>query len=137
MLTEFISVFSGLYLQQMISKKNTYQDYSPGKMILSVIMMFLLVFLTTANFFFFSEDPGNSYSLIAGQDDDAESFPGSPSGPDEKAPGAPVSISEEYLHGHVEPSDFMLSNRLFKHLISASEKIELVHFELLSPPPEC
>lgn len=121
----------------MISKKNKYQGYSIARSSVAVVMIFLLLFLTTANYFFFSNDSGNTYSLVSNQDDDAESFPGSPSGPDEKAPGAPVSISEEYLHGAHDPSDFVLSNRLFKHLITASEKIELVHFELLSPPPEC
>jgi len=100
-------------------------------------MIFLLLFLTSANYFFFSENPESSYSSISTQEEDAEAFPGSPSGPDEKAPGAPVSFSEEYIHGHLEISDFFLSNRLFKHLIAASEKIELIHFELLSPPPEC
>jgi hypothetical protein len=121
----------------MISQKNKYQNASCGKMILAGVMIFLLLFLTTANFFFYSDYAKSSYSLMAGQDEDADSFPGSPSGPDEKAPGGPVSFSEEYIHGHLEISDFFLSNRLFKHLITASEKIELVHFELLSPPPEC
>ena len=106
-------------------------------MLVALLMTFLLLFLTTANYFFFSENTKSSYSLFCSQDDDAEAFPGSPSGPDEKAPGGPVSFSEEYIHGHLEISDFFLSNRLFKHLITASEEIELIHFELLSPPPEC
>jgi hypothetical protein len=121
----------------MISQKNKYQDNSHGKTFVAVVMIFLLLFLTTANFFFFSGNAESSYSAMCGQDEDAETFPGSPSGPDEKAPGGPVSFSEEYIHGHLEISDFFLSNRLFKHLITVSEKIELIHFELLSPPPEC
>ncbi|HTE24484.1 hypothetical protein [Flavitalea sp.] len=121
----------------MISQKNKYQNNSLGRSLLAVVMIFLLLFLTTANFFFFSVDSKSSYSLMSNQDDESEAFPCSPSGPDEKAPGGPVSFSEEYIHGHLEISDFLLSNRLFKHLITASEKIELIHFELLSPPPEC
>ena len=120
----------------MTSQINKYQDVSAGKNLLAVALMFLLVFLTTANFFFYPQDSNSGYSFMSGQTDEAEGFPGSPSGPDEKAPGPPVSFSEEYIHGHLEVTDFFLSNRLFKHLIKASEKIELVHFELLSPPPE-
>jgi hypothetical protein len=121
----------------MISQKNKYQNNSAGKSLLALVMIFLLLFLTTANSFFYPEDSKVAYSYMAGQEDEAEGFPGSPSGPDEKAPGGPVSFSEEYIHGHLEITDFFLSNRLFKHMITASEKIELVHFELLSPPPEC
>jgi len=121
----------------MTPGKNIYHTIDAGKSLVAVVMIFLLLFLTTANYFFFRDDPRSSSLLIVNEDEESAGFPGSPSGPDEKAPGGPVSISEEYLHGHIEITDFFLSNRLFKHLITASEKIELVHFELLSPPPEC
>jgi len=137
-LTHFYYVVSGLYLQQMISKENKYNNILIGRSVLAIIMIFLLLFLTTVNYFLFQDkDSTDSVSMMVNQEDDSEAFPGSPSGPDEKSPGGPVSISEEFLHGHIDVCDFFLTNQLFTHLIAASEKIEMVHFELLSPPPEC
>ena len=134
----FDYILRGLYLHQMISKNKKYQNNTAGRSFLAVVMMVLLTFLTSANYFvYLSGDAQVTSAFALNADEDAEAFPGSPSGPDEKSPGAPVSFSEEYIHGHIEHSDFLLMNRLFTHLISASEKIELVHFELLSPPPEC
>jgi hypothetical protein len=122
----------------MATKSATYKRASRGRAFLAGFMMFLLLFLTTANYFVsLSNDQDAGIALSSGQEEEAESFPGSPTGPDEKSPNGPVSISEEFLHGHDENSDFFLINRLFTHLIGESEKIELVHFELLSPPPEC
>jgi hypothetical protein len=134
----FDSIVRGLYLHQMISKNKKYQSNTAGRSLLAVVMMVLLTFLTSANYFVYpSGDSQVSSAFALNAEEEAEAFPGSPSGPDEKPPGSPVSISEEYIHGHTEHSEFLLMNRLFRHLITVSEKIELVHFELLSPPPEC
>jgi hypothetical protein len=122
----------------MAAKKSINKRLSAGRIILAGFMIFLLLFLTTANYFVnLGVDPDAGIALTSSPEEEADSFPGSPTGPDEKPPSAPVSISEEYIHGHIENSDFFLIDRLFTHLIGESEKIELVHFELLSPPPEC
>jgi hypothetical protein len=122
----------------MISQKKKYHTFTTARSILAVSMMFLLLLLTTANYFvYMSGETKASIGLLALGDDDKEAFPGSPAGPDEKPPGAPVSISEEFLHGHSENSDPFITDQLFTHMVTTSEKIELVHFELLSPPPEC
>ena len=122
---------------RVVSKKHKYQGDMRRRSILSVVMMFLLLFLTSANFFFyFTGDRDTVSAMIQSQGEDSEAFPGSPTGPDEKSPGGPISISEEYLHGHDDNDDPFLSGKWFTHLIAESEKIELVHFELLSPPPE-
>ncbi len=102
-------------------------------------MIFLLLLLTTINFFIFSAESSgaNPYALLTGQEEQPEAFPGSPAGPDEKSPTGPVSVSEEYLHGHDDHARPLLPDESFTHLVAESEKIELIHFELLSPPPEC
>ncbi len=116
------------------------EQQSTSRGIVVVGMIFLLLVLTTANYFAalcHSYDSKALITLNAGEVEDSEAFPGQPGGPDEKPPGNPVSFSEEYLHGHSESHEFALADQLFTHIISASEEIELVHFELLSPPPEC
>ena len=102
---------------------------------LAVGLMMLLLFLTTINFFVYGSSQEQS-DIVLTTDAEEESSPCSPSGPDEKTPDGSISFSEEYIHGHDELSDPFLINTLFEHMVSASEKIELVHFELLSPPPE-
>ena len=121
----------------MISNKTTYTDNTPGRGVVAIVFIFLLLLLTTANYFAaICNNTSDVVSLTAPQAEDSEAFPGSPGGPDEKPPGNPVSVSEEYLHGHSDNHEFGLADQLFTHLISASGVIELVHFELLSPPPE-
>ncbi|RYY29972.1 MAG: hypothetical protein EOO04_06000 [Chitinophagaceae bacterium] len=122
----------------MITKNTISNNSGAGRCVVAIGMIFLLLLLTTANYFAaMCNDAKALVSLNATQAEDSEAFPGSPGGPDEKPPGNPVSFSEEYLHGHSDNHDFAIADQLFTHLISASEEIELVHFELLSPPPEC
>jgi hypothetical protein len=122
----------------MISNKITYQVYPAGRNFLTIALMSLLLLLTTANYFAaLSNESENAMALGNSPEEDSEAFPGTPGGPDEKSPGNPVSISEEFLHGHCENNELFMTDQFFTHLISVSEKIELVHFELLSPPPEC
>jgi hypothetical protein len=108
---------------------------SLGKSFLAVGLMLLLLFLTSINFFVYSSGQEQA-ELVLNTGAEEDSSPCSPSGPDEKPPANPISVNEEYLHGHDEISDPFLINKLFVHMVTASEKIELVHFELLSPPPE-
>lgn len=117
------------------TNSNTKTLIKAGRASLAVGMMMLLLLLTTINFFVYGSSQDNT-EIVLTADAEEESSPCSPSGPDEKAPGGSFSFSEEYIHGHDELSDPFLINTLFEHMVTASEKIELVHFELLSPPPE-
>lgn len=133
----FISMDGRLYLYQMTSNKTTYQVHPVGRSVLAIVLMSLLLLLTTANYFASLSTKGeNAMALGNSPEEDSEAFPGTPGGPDEKSPGSPVSFSEEFIHGHTENHELFLTDQLFTHLISVSERIELVHFELLSPPPE-
>ena len=104
------------------------------------MMMALLLLLTSMNFFVFpSEDSGKQLSSVEATDCNTESFPDdnkpSPNGPDEKAPGNPVSISEEYLHDQHE-ADASFSKNLIYQLLLLSGKVHPPHTELITPPPD-
>ncbi|NML19672.1 hypothetical protein HHL16_02250 [Pseudoflavitalea sp. G-6-1-2] len=104
---------------------------------LAVGLMCLLVLLTTINFFIYSGDAKEQvqYSCVTSAEEEAQSNP-NPAGPDEKSPGNPVSITEEYIHEGEDSVDPYWINALFRHKIHAAEQLKLVHFEILSPPPE-
>jgi hypothetical protein len=122
----------------VLSNKKKYRYVPQVRSVLSGCMMFLLLVLTSANFlFYFSQADDTSIVSVMVDDDDPDTFPGSPSGPDEKAPGGPVSFAEEFLHDHEDDYLPLIPEGMFTHVIAESEKVELVHFELLSPPPEC
>lgn len=97
-------------------------------------MLVLLLMLTGINFFLYgSKDPGKNAiaSMVAGMDEDAAS----PSGPDEKAPGTPVSVIEEYLYAGIRFHSFR-THTSFLLPIAGTEKVQRGHCPLFSPPPE-
>ena len=104
---------------------------------LAVGLMCLLVLLTTINFFIYNGTAKEQvqYSCISSSDEEAQGNP-NPAGPDEKSPGNPVSLTEEYIHEGENSIDPFWINALFRHKIHAAEQLNIVHFEILSPPPE-
>ncbi|WEK36601.1 MAG: hypothetical protein P0Y53_03730 [Candidatus Pseudobacter hemicellulosilyticus] len=109
------------------------------KAFLSAGMMLLLLWLTSINFFIYAS-ADNTHKVVSlqgqGEEESPETFPCNPSGPDEKSPGNPVSLTEEYIHdaAHAEHPSWI--DALFQHMIHEAEQLSIVHFELLSPPPE-
>lgn len=108
------------------------------RQLLSVIfMMFLLVFLTSFNYFLYPSCDKNS-GTIAWQGNGEESqqdAPTSPAGPDEKSPNGPFSFNEEYVHENHHSIDSFWTNMFFGHKIHEAEKLCVVHFDLFCPPP--
>lgn len=105
---------------------------------LSVVLMSLLLLLTSINFFIYGGDAKMQlqYTCIQAEDDcGAQSNP-SPAGPDEKSPGNAITLTEEYIHEGEHDVDPFWINALFRHKIHAAEQMKLVHFEIISPPPE-
>ncbi len=103
-------------------------------------MTALLLLLTSMNFFVYpTDDSAKSVIAIEATDGNADNFPDenkpSPTGPDEKAPGNPVSISEEYLHDQHE-TDASVSDNLIHQLLLVCSKVHPAHFELITPPPD-
>lgn len=107
-----------------------------GKVVSAAVMMLLLLFLTNVNQVIYSSDKDSAFvSWNCDDEDSGPCLPGSPAGPDEKTPDAPVSINEEYIHHHESPVNPFLANALFEHMIHAADKLCHVHSEIHSPPP--
>ena len=105
----------------------------------SVFLMMLLLFLTVMNDFVYGEGNSNSdiQNALAGSDEGSSGIPGtSPAGPDEKSPDAPISVNEEFIHKHTQLSDPFWINCYFNYLVAGSEKLHVIHFEIVSPPPD-
>lgn len=103
----------------------------------SVFLMSLLLFLTVMNYFVYSADNTDGGITNATTDDNASGLPGtSPAGPDEKSPDAPVTVNEEFIHKHTQLSDPFWINCYLSYLDADSEKLHVIHFEIVSPPPD-
>lgn len=105
---------------------------------LSVIMMALIMLLTNANYFLYPGSVENVTPVDLTETDGGHEIPaqGNPAGPDEKSPNAPVSFNEEYVHRQEDLHNPFWTNHLFQYMIQQSEKLDVIHFEILSPPPE-
>ena len=117
-----------------------HQGQSSWKSLLAVGMMLLLLWLTCINFLYLtSNNSCNLITCMASSDEDEESacnYPGSPAGPDEKSPDAPITIIEEYIHEYDHAENTLWVNMLFQHKVHETEKLTVVHPECFSPPPE-
>lgn len=104
---------------------------------LSVGLMSLLLLLTSINFFIYSGNAKEvvAYSCVESDEDCSQGNP-NPAGPDEKSPGNPVSITEEYIHESEGAESPFWTNALFSHKIHEAEKLNIVHYDIFSPPPE-
>ena len=127
----------------MNHKKKKYQTVSPRKVFPAVGMILLLLLLTSMNFFTYSSSADAKAkscwsTTTTGGDEESPESSGNPcpSGPDEKAPNKPISVNEEYTHEGPEVSNPFWVNPLFEHKIHEAEKLQIVHYELLTPPPK-
>lgn len=115
---------------------NIFRKVSAAKVLSAVTMMLLLLFMTCVNQFVYG---GGKTEVVASWDcDDEDSspcYPNGPAGPDEKSPDAPVSINEELIHFNETHESPFWANALFEHMIHQADKLCVVHFEILSPPP--
>lgn len=119
------------------SKKH--QGHPLWKSLLAVGMMLLLLWLTGINFVYLKSDKACASITCmdtSNEDDAGRNMPGSPAGPDEKSPDAPISIIEEYIHEHGHTENTPWIDMLFKHKVHEAEKLTVVHPERFSPPPE-
>lgn len=124
----------------MKQRKKKYQTVSLGKIFPTVGMMLLLMLLTSMNFFIYPSSDTKAKSCWASAGGDEESPENSnnsnPAGPDEKSPNKPISVNEEYIHEGPEADNPVWVNMLFEHKIHEAEKLQVVHFELVTPPPK-
>lgn len=118
-------------------KSFTYPHRPKRNQLLTVFsMVFLLVFLTGINFFLYPGDKNNDRVTIVHPEHLAdEDVPNNPAGPDEKSPGNPFSVIEEYLHTENYFNPFC-TNQLFLHPIAGASKVHAGYYALISPPPK-
>jgi hypothetical protein len=109
-------------------------NISTGKIVTAISMVFLLLFLTCVNQVIYGSSDKASISWNC-DDEPGPCYPNNPAGPDEKSPDAPVSINEELIHYHESHESPFWANALFTHMIHEADKLCVVHFEILSPPP--
>src|SRR5437868_4448764 len=112
---------------------------SVRKAIVVTGMMLLLLYLTGINFLYSYADKAATQVTCtdtSNDDETASGYPGSPAGPDEKSPNAPVSITEEFIHEHINPVNPLWVNMLFQHQVHETEKLCVGHPKSFSPPPE-
>lgn len=124
----------------MNKASKTNRGQSIWRPLIAVGMMLLLLWLTSVNFLYLgSKNPGAVITSLdtSGEDEEtACNYPGSPAGPDEKSPDAPISIIEEFIHEHGHAVNALWVNMLFQHKVHEAEKLCVVHPESFSPPPE-
>ena len=102
-----------------------------GKVLSVLLMIFSLTFLTCVNYFLY---PSNDTVCSFAADGETENTPPNPT--EEKSTGSGFSILEEMIHEHHFNLDLSWFNKLYLHMVAETGKIEMVHYDLLSPPPE-
>ena len=120
------------------SRKKTSNWSGIGRVLSIGLMFFALLFLTTANFFVGAAMKSNQINIPVSEKsaDSNEDMPSAPNPTEEKTSSSSLSVIEEYLHKDHFDFNLFNSGKRFLHKIAVSQKIELVHFKLLSPPPE-
>ena len=108
----------------------------PLKKIISIgVMSACLFFLTGINFFIYPPSDHSFHSSLFHHNEASDEK--SPTPVEEKSSAKTgLTIQEEYtpeLHSLKDISAFIISS---KNKITADEKLQIVHFELISPPPK-
>ena len=104
------------------------------KIITAVLMCFCLLFLTGVNFIVFPQNSSAKISL----NDTGKQGEKDPSAPVEEksSSGNSLAVQEEYLHECHSIDDVTGSEISLQHKNLVAEKLQTVHFELISPPPD-
>jgi hypothetical protein len=101
------------------------------------LMIFCLAFLTSVNFFIYSCDKETISENISNSDTEESGNDFPPSGAtEEKTSNSGLSVSEEILHEITPEFNFLAIDHIYLHHIAETDKIELFHPELVSPPPK-
>jgi hypothetical protein len=111
---------------------------SAAKRIVAIAMMLLLVWITGINFLYLSKNTSSALvtCIDTDGDEDSNDCNNNPTGPDEKSPDAPITLSEEFIHEYHNPVDPDWINMMFQHKVHEAEKLCIFHPESFSPPPE-
>lgn len=119
----------------MIKKRNKQQPLATSTTIVSVVLMSLcLLLLTGANFFVHDGNNQTVKSISMNADSEDNEAPNPVEEHSKSNPGS--TIQEEYLHEKHSFKDFAWLTMMLHHRILEAEKLQIVHYELVSPPPK-
>jgi len=120
---------------QMNTNPGKYHFSGLPQLAAAFFFSFLLLLLTAMNFLVYGLDntENRMTAMLCGSEEQA---PSNPAGPDEKTPVNAASFLEEYLHEPLQMADLYWSPVSSQYSIAALAKLDLVHFEIVSPPPD-
>lgn len=111
----------------------TASKQSIGKIVTAIVLCFSLLFLTAANFFVYADyyfEKNISWSGDAGEKQCA-----GPVEENSKSCKGPT-VTEEYLHDKHFLHELSWLASSIRHRIMDAEKLTVIHYEIVSPPPK-
>ena len=118
-----------------MAKKNNISSstHSINKIVSVFVMCIGLLFLNGANFFVYAEQHFEKKIYASNDSEDNEA----PSPVEEKSKSSNgLTDQEEYLHDKHSFKELELLGTVLHHRILDAEKLQVVHYELISPPPK-
>ena len=105
------------------------------KLLSVIVMSFCLILLTGINFVLY---PENNKSIVLNINSSGEmSGEETPQVPtEEKSAENSSTIHEDFLHEY-DFHSWLLSHIPSLHKLMSADKLEAIHYELISPPPDC
>ena len=98
-------------------------------------MVWGLLLLTGANFIVYADSFSKNHICKADSDKSDREAP-SPVEEKSKSSNNGPTVQEEYLHDKHSFKEFAWLDILLRHRIMDAEKLQIVHYELISPPPK-
>ncbi len=104
-----------------------------AQLVFVLLMCFCLLFLTGVNFILYNSN--FKADIAAVQNTNTTEDEPTPA-PVEERSSASVNILEELLHENHFPKIIAYLDALSNHQVHEAAKLEVVHFQLISPPPD-
>jgi hypothetical protein len=110
------------------------QSFSVTKIVSVMMMCLCLLLLIGDNFFVYTIGSDNTKNISMITDIDENESPNPVEEHSKSNQG--LTIQEEYLHERHSYKDFAWLTMLLYHRVLEAEKLQIVHYELVSPPPK-
>ena len=110
------------------------QSFSVTKTVSVMMMCLCLLLLIGDNFFVYTIGSDNTKSISMITDIDENESPNPVEEHSKSNQG--LTIQEEYLHERHSHKDFAWLTMMLYHRVLEAEKLQIVHYELVSPPPK-
>ncbi len=101
----------------------------------TLLMFFCLVFLTGVNFIIFPQEKDKAAICSTNMPGKSNDDPSAPV-EEKSSSNTSLSVQEEYLHEKHNLKEFERLEEPQQYAILGEEKLQIVHFELISPPPK-